>query len=108
MVKAHSSELSRELDAVEIRSSELVKKVTIAIEEACMLKSALDDEPSHMLEYREEATINYKARVRFWKGLDRTGHVLYQYEYQIILVCFRVRYPRLEVKEDPFIDYIKD
>ncbi|RWV98401.1 hypothetical protein GW17_00038758 [Ensete ventricosum] len=106
--EAHSSKLSRELDAVEIRSSELVKKVTIAIEEACMLKSELDDEPSHMLEYREEAAIDYKACVRFWKGLDRTWHVLYQYEYQIILVYFRVRYPRLEVKEDPFMDYIKD
>lgn len=49
-----------------------------------------------------------KVSIGLQKGLEWIGWVSYQFRYQISLACFKARYPKLELKDDPFTDYPED
>ncbi|RWW78464.1 hypothetical protein BHE74_00013316 [Ensete ventricosum] len=51
----------------------LAEEVATANKEACKLKEALEGNRSHILEYREEAIIDYKASIGFRRGLEKMG-----------------------------------
>ena len=61
-----------------------------------------------ILRYREKEIVNYKASVRFKRGLERSWVILYRYGYYITLTHFKVRYHRLQLEKDSFIDYHED
>ena len=57
--------------------------------------------------YWEEVIIDYKASIGFKRGVERMGVILNQFEYQITLAHFKVRYPKLDLK-DSFTNYLED
>ncbi|RWW63067.1 hypothetical protein BHE74_00029775 [Ensete ventricosum] len=44
----------------------------------------------------------------FCCGLEHANQVMYEFGYQIALRCFKVRYPELEVDENPFKKLLLD
>ncbi|RRT73152.1 hypothetical protein B296_00033159, partial [Ensete ventricosum] len=41
-------------------------------------------------------------------GLQRSGQATYECGYRVVLSKFRVRYPDLELEEDPFASLLED
>lgn len=65
---------------------------------------ALEIEQLMILRHWEEVIIDYKAFIRFRRGLERSRVALYQYRYYIALAYFKAMYLRMELEEDSFID----
>lgn len=66
-------QLTQELSYKKTYNFELVKQVVMGNEQIQGLKEALDAEKRMIPIYQEEAIINYKAFIRFIKGLERLG-----------------------------------
>lgn len=96
-------QLTRQLDSMRVHNSELGEQVLAANEQAQELKDALEAKQCMIPKYREEVVIDYKASTRFKKGLERIRVILYQFGYQIALAYFKTRYPKIKLKEGPFI-----
>ncbi|RRT57192.1 hypothetical protein B296_00037638 [Ensete ventricosum] len=75
-----------------------------------LLKSARDIEAvwSELQAAPAKAIIEYKYSPRFKMGLQRTGLVSYEYDYQVALARFGANYPDLLIEEDPFTNPPKD
>lgn len=56
----------------------------------------------------KEVITDYKVSTEFRRGRERSEVISYQFKYQIALAYLKVRYPRLELEENLFIDYPKD
>lgn len=69
---------------------------------------ALEAEWHMILMYQEDVITDYKAFIGFRRSLERSGVVPHQFGYQIILAHFKARYPKLELVEDSFINYLED
>ncbi|RWW84680.1 hypothetical protein BHE74_00006701 [Ensete ventricosum] len=50
----------------------------------------------------------YKETPDFKLGVEKMGQVSSKYEYQVALAHFRVRFPKLEVEEDPYATLPED
>ncbi|RZR84783.1 hypothetical protein BHM03_00011663 [Ensete ventricosum] len=86
-------------------NSELVEKVTTTNEQGWDQSKALEAEQHIIPKYQEEVIIDYKAFARFMRVMEMSGVASYQFGYQIALTRFKIRHPKLELKEDPFTDY---
>ncbi|THU50168.1 hypothetical protein C4D60_Mb06t17260 [Musa balbisiana] len=115
VAKEHNNGLQVHLKAAqaEVRLAKgetlaLSQKLDEARVEARAASKTLADEICQRPEKDRKLIEDYKKSKGFKLGLTRTGQVTYEYGYQITLTRFRVRYPDLEVAEDPFASFPED
>lgn len=75
-----------------VHNFELSEQVVVTNEQAQGLRDVLEAEQRMIPKYRKETIIDYKASIRFKRGLERRRVISYQFEYQIALAPFKARY----------------
>ncbi|THU58393.1 hypothetical protein C4D60_Mb03t13770 [Musa balbisiana] len=86
----------------------LTHKLDEARVEVRTASEALADEIRQRSKKDRKLIEDYNKSKGFELELTRTGQVTYEYGYHITLARFRVRYPDLEVAEDPFASFPED
>ncbi|RWW48353.1 hypothetical protein BHE74_00045576 [Ensete ventricosum] len=71
-------------------------------------KKAWEEERSYIAKQDRRVVASYKESEGFYSGLEHANRVVYEFRYQISLKCFKMRYPKLKIDEDPFAELTSD
>ncbi|RWV86065.1 hypothetical protein GW17_00052082 [Ensete ventricosum] len=59
-------------------------------------------------EWKRRVMASYKESEGFQYGFRHSNRAIYEFGYQIVIGCFKVRYPELEIDEDPYVELPSD